>query len=323
MALILSGKDLEPLFTDPASMDSLRETIEEVLRAHQRGEITCQGGFPLPMADGKRNLRIVTASLPSAGELLRIVPQFRGAKDSHLNLLFDAQSGDLLAVMAGGELSVWRTGTPAGIACRYLAPSGAKVLGLLGSGPQARGQILAVRRAVPSLQKVRVFSPTEEHRSSFAKKMGPWLGVEVEPVDNPRAAVEGGHIVSLATSSRATVIESDWISSGTLVISITSGQLPKELVARSRVIASGKEEVLESQPPREPYASMIASGSWSGEKIAGELGEVILGKVTGRQNEIDVIVFESIGMPAWDAATAAWAYRWALNHKAGTPFSLA
>ncbi|MBI4529137.1 MAG: ornithine cyclodeaminase family protein [Deltaproteobacteria bacterium] len=323
MALILSEKDLEPLFSDPASMDSLRGTIEEVLRARQRGEITSQGGYPLPMADGKRNFRLVTASLPGAGELLRVVPQFRGSKDSHLNLLFDAQNGDLLAVMAGGELNVWRTGTPAGIACGYLALSGAKVLGLLGSGPQARGQLLAVRRSVPSLERVRLFSPTKEHRSAFADKMGPWLGIEVEPVDNPRAAVEGAHIVSLATSSRATVIESDWISPGTLVISITSGQLPKELVARSRVVASGKEEVLQSQPPREPYASMIASGSWSGDKIGAELGEVILGKVTGRQNEREVIVFELTGMPAWDAATAAWAYRWALNHEAGTPFSLA
>lgn len=323
MPLILGAKDLEPLLSNPTSMDSLRETIEEVLRAHQRGEVASQGGFSLPMADGKRNFRVITASLPGAGEVLRINPQFQGAKDTHCNVLFDAQSGELLAVIAGDELNVWRTGAPAGIASRTLARPGAKLFGILASGRQARGQLLAVHRAVPSLERVRVFSPTEEHRTTFAKKMNAWLGIPVEAVDNPRAAVESAQIVSLATSSRATVLESEWISPGTLIISITSGQLPPELVGRSRVIVTWKEDVLGGKPPREPYASMIAAKKWSGDQIAGELGEVILGKVVGRQNENEIIIFESAGMPAWDAASAAWAYRWAIDHKAGTTFSLA
>lgn len=323
MALLLTEKDLAPLFSNPASMEGLLETIEEVLRVHQRGEITGQGGFPLPMADGKRNFRIITASLPGAGELVRVNPQFRGAKDANLILLFDAQSGGLLALMPGSELNVWRTGTPAGIAGRTLARRGAKLVGLLGSGRQARGQLISIRQAMPSLERVRVFSPTQENRKAFTEKMTSWLGIEVTAVDDPRRVVEGADIVSVATSSRSPVLESDWISPGTLVISITSGQLPEKLVARSRVIASWKEEVLEGTPPRQPYASMIASGSWSGDKIAAELGEVLLGKVPGRRNDQEVIVFELTGMPAWDVATAAWVYRWALQHKVGTSFSLA
>ena len=68
---------------------------------------------------------------------------------------------------------------------------------------------------------------------------------------------------------------------------------------------------------------MIAAKKWSEDKIAGELGAVLLGRVVGRENAGEIIVLESVGMPAWDAASAAWAYRWALDHKAGTSFSLA
>jgi ornithine cyclodeaminase/alanine dehydrogenase-like protein (mu-crystallin family) len=321
--LILSEKDLEPLLSNPASMDSLRETIEEVLRAHQRGEVASQGGFSLPMADGKRSFRVITASLPGAGEVMRINPQFFGAKGTHCNILFDAQSGELLAVIAGDELNIWRTGSPAGIAGRTLARPGAKTLCILGSGRQARGQLLAIYRAVATLERVRVYSPTDEHRKNFAKKMTAWLGIAVEAVDHPRAAVEGAEIVSLATSSRAAVLETEWISSGALIISITSGQLPPELIGRSRVIVSWKDEVLQGRPPREPYASLITAKKWSGDQIGGELGGVILGNVVGRRNESEIIIFESVGMPAWDAATAAWAYRWATDHQAGTIFSLA
>jgi len=322
MALVISGNDLEGLFSQPASMDLLVEVISETLRAHSRGEITSQEGFLLPVGDGKRNFRVLTATLPSAGAVLRIYPLFAGARDAHCNLLFDGQTGDLLALIAGGELNVWRTGAPAGIACRLLARRDAKVLGLLGSGRQAKGQLLAIRRAAPSVEKVRVFSPNKERRTYFAEQMSSWLEIEVEAVDHARAAVEGAGVVDVATNSRVPVLESNWISPGALVISIGSGQLPQELVARSRVLVSSKEELLNFRPPREPYTAMIATGIWSAAQTI-ELGEVIRAKQPGRQTESEMIVFELLGMPAWDAAASAWAYHWALDHKTGTQFSLA
>jgi alanine dehydrogenase len=77
------------------------------------------------------------------------------------------------------------------------------------------------------LKKVKVFSSTKEHRQSFARSMSEFLNIEVEAVDSARSAVEEQPIVSLATSSRSTVIEPDWIEPGALVVSITSGQLPR------------------------------------------------------------------------------------------------
>ncbi|MGH7845460.1 MAG: ornithine cyclodeaminase family protein [Candidatus Binatia bacterium] len=322
MALVISGKDLEGLFGQPASMDLLLEVISETLRACSRGKITSQGGFPLPLADGKRNFRVLTASLPNAGVVLRTYPLFTGAKDSHCNLLFDGQTGDLLALIAGGELNVWRTGAPAGIACRLLAKRDARVLGLLGSGRQAKGQLLAIRSAMPSLEKIRVFSPNDEHRTRFARQMSSWLEIQVEAVDHARQAVEGADIVDLATNARLPVLESNWISAGALIISIGSGQLPRELVCRSRVFTSSKEELLNFRPPREPYSTMNATGIWSANQSI-EVGEVSLGRQQGRQSQSEVILFELVGMPAWDAAASAWAYHWALDHKSGTFFSLA
>ena len=237
-------------------------------------------------------------------------------------MLFDEERGDLLALLAGTALNVWRTGAPAGVASKYLAPAGADWLGLIGSGRQARGQLLAIRRALPELKKVKVFSPTRDHRVAFAKEMSAWLDIDVEAVDHPRAAVEHAPIVSLATSLRSPVIAPDWITPGALVVSITSGQLPPETVKNSRLIVSWKEELLGDETPRQPYASMIADGSWSADEIAGELGEALLGKVPGRRKEDETIVFESVGMSLWDSTAAAWAYRWALEQKIGTPFSL-
>jgi len=152
--------------------------------------------------------------------------------------------------------------------------------------------------------------------------MSEWLEVEVEAVATAKAAVENMRIVGLATSSRATVIEPQWIAPGGLVISITSGQLPRETIKNSRVIVSWKEEVLGGEAPRQPYASMIADGSWSAQAIAGELGDVLLGKIPAREKTSQTIVFELVGMALWDTAATAWAHQWAAENGVGTNFSL-
>lgn len=322
MPIILSEKDLAPLYGEPARMDDLLPLIEDSLRAHSSGANAGLARVETSLLDVTKKYRIMTSAVANAGQGMRISALFRGAKDAYFILLFDGERGDLLALVAGRDLNVWRTGAPAGVACKYLAPKGADQLGLIGSGRQARGQLVAIRRALPSLRKVKVFSSTKEHRDAFAKEMTAWLGVEVEAVDSRRAAVENLPLVSLATSSRSQIIEPQWLAPGALVVSITSGQLPRETVANSRVIVSWKEEVLGGEAPRQPYISMIADGSWSAEKIAGELGDVILGKIPARVNENETVVFESVGMPIWDTVATAWAYRWAVEKGAGTKFSL-
>jgi alanine dehydrogenase len=323
MPIILSEKDLAPLYTKPANMDTLLPLIEAAMRSYNSGDVAGQVRLETSLSDPKKKFRITTSAVPGAGQGMRISALFRGAKDAYFILLFDDGSGDLLAMIAGSALNVWRTGAPAGVASKYLAAKGTDSLGLIGSGRQARGQLLAIHRALPNLRRIKVFSPNQEHRRAFAERMSAWLDISVDPVDNPQAAVAHMSIVSLATSSRSVVIEPQWIAPGALVVSITSGQLPRETVAGSRVIVSWKDEVLGGEAPRQPYAAMIADGTWSADKIVGELGEVILGRIPPRERDGETIVFESAGMSAWDSTAAAWAYRWAVEQKAGTPFSLA
>jgi ornithine cyclodeaminase/alanine dehydrogenase-like protein (mu-crystallin family) len=322
MPLFLSETELAPLFGTPAAMDPLLRGIEESMRAFNSGAVAGQVRLETSLTDRNKKYRITTSAVPGAGQGMRINALFRGAKDSYFILLFDGERGDLVALVAGAALNIWRTGAPAGVASKYLAPPGADWLGLIGSGRQARGQLLAIRRALPSLKQVKVFSPTEGHSETFAREMSAWLGVAVEPVEDPRLAVADAPIVSLATSSRSTVIQPEWIAPGALVVSITSGQLPRESVRNSRVIVSWKEEVLGGEAPRQPYAAMIADGSWSADQIAGELGEVLLGKIPARINASQTTVFESVGMSLWDTTATAWAYRWAVEQKVGTQFSL-
>jgi ornithine cyclodeaminase/alanine dehydrogenase-like protein (mu-crystallin family) len=322
MPILLSEKDLAPLYHQASNMNTLLPQIETSMADFNSAKVGGQARIETSLLDPQNKYRIMTSAVPGAGQGMRISALFRGAKDAYFIVLFDGASGNLLALVAGKSLNVWRTGAPGGVACKYLAPKGADTLGLIGSGRQARGQAVAIARALPGLKKVKVFSSTQEHRESFAKQMGDFLKIDVEAVDSARRAVEKQPIVSLATSSRASVLEPEWIEPGALVVSITSGQLPRQTVADSRVIVSWKEEVLGGEAPRQPYMAMIADATWSADEIAGELGEVILGKVPARVRQDQTVVFESVGMAIWDTVAAAWVYRWATANGVGANFSL-
>ena len=322
MALLLSEKDLASLYCQPSNMDALLPLIETSMGDFNSNAVAGQARVETSLIDRQKKYRIMTAAVPGAGQGMRISALFRGAKDGYFIVLFDGESGDLLALVAGRGLNVWRTGAPAGVAGKYLAPKGTDTSGADRQRPPSPRPDRRHRPGAARNRKVKVFSSTKEHRESFARSMSDFLNIDVEAVDSAKSAVENQPMVSLATSSRSPVIEPGWIKPGALIVSITSGQLPRQTVANSRVIVSWKEELLGGEAPRQPYMAMIGDGSWSAAKIAGELGDVILGKIPGRAGENETVVFESVGMAIWDTVAAAWAYRWAVAQGVGTKFSL-
>ena len=151
MPLLLSERDLAPLYNQPANLDDLLPLIETSMADFNGAKVAGQARVETSLLDPKNKYRIMTSAVPRAGQGMRVSALFRGAKDAYFILLFDGERGDLLAMVAAKNLNIWRTGAPGGVACKYLAPDGADSLGLIGSGRQARGQI-----APPSPERCRV-----------------------------------------------------------------------------------------------------------------------------------------------------------------------
>jgi ornithine cyclodeaminase/alanine dehydrogenase-like protein (mu-crystallin family) len=224
-------------------------------------------------------------------------------------------------MMAGDDLNVYRTEVPAGVGARHLAPTNSKVVGMLGSGRQARGQLLMLRHALPALETVRVYSPTPEHRVAFALEMTERLGMRVDAVADPRAAVTDAHVIGVTSNAAQPVFETSWLKPGALIVSIAAGQVPPALVPAARVVVSSLVDVAGPGAKREPYTSLIASGGWD-PAAAVELVDVIAGAAPGRTRDDEIILYEMPGMGAWDTAIFRWVYRWATDHEVGTPFHL-
>lgn len=232
--------------------------------------------------------------------------------------LFDGKSGELLAMMEADWLGQVRTGAASGVATQYMARPDASEVGLFGSGKQARTQLLAIC-AVRKIRQVQVYSPSVERRDAFCREMSERCRTEVIPVVRPELAAEDKDIVITATSSREPVLSGHWIAEGTHMNIIGSNFLAKaeiDSVAVRRcdsIVVDSKDQArLEAGD----FVAALEEGSihWSD---VHELGQVIVGRHTGRAHGQDVTLFKSLGIAIEDVAVAGKVFLAAKEAKLG------
>ena len=97
-----------------------------------------------------------------------------------------------------------RIGATWAVGARYRAREECQAIGIYGSGQQAPVSLEAHYRGRPQVKIARVYSPTKEHRKTFAQTMSKKLDMEVVPVDNPRNIMRNaGSVISVTTSTVA------------------------------------------------------------------------------------------------------------------------
>ncbi|HZU27967.1 MAG TPA: ornithine cyclodeaminase family protein [Bryobacteraceae bacterium] len=218
--------------------------------------------------------------------------------------LYDAATAAPLALMQANWLGQIRTGAVSGYATDLMASPDAHVLGVIGSGFQARSQVDAVR-AVRRIDEVRVWSRKTEKRDRFAREMSAVPAVTAED------AVHGANIVVTATYAKDPVLEDGWIAPGTHINAVGSNmadrrELPAELVRRADVIAV---DTLEAA--RLEAGDLILSGSWNN---VVELKDVQPGWDPNR-----ITIFKSVGLGLEDVAAGSRVYEKARERGVGRP----
>jgi ornithine cyclodeaminase/alanine dehydrogenase-like protein (mu-crystallin family) len=208
--------------------------------------------------------------------------------------MLDPETGVLHAVLDGRYITEVRTAAVSAVSTRLLARRDAHILGILGSGVQARSHLEALR-LVREFHEVRAWSPNPDHLRQFATETG------TRAMPSAEDAVRGADVVVTVTPSPTPVVHSDWISDGTHVIAVGSCQptrreLDPALVARSRLIVDSRDAALKEAGD---VVMGISEGHWSAAHIAAELGEL-----PTRQNDREVTVFKSLGLAVEDLFAA-------------------
>ena len=306
MALFLNEQEVAQLLP----MDECIEALERAF-AHAgagkvdnkpRSRIRMPGGFFhfMAAADGGQGVFGYKAYPSFAGP--------GGAK--MMMMLYDYETGQLLACMEAGRLGQIRTGAASGLATRYMARCAASTVAVIGSGFQARTQLEAVC-AVRSIGEARVFSRRQERREDFAQRSSERLGVDVQPAESAQECVEGADIVIAITSAREPVVLGDWLAPGAHVNAAGGNHWLRREIDEAAVLKSELIVVDDLEQARIECGDLMwleARGTFRWD-MAHELQEVVAGRVPGRLSQEGVTLFESMGVALEDIAAADLVFR--------------
>jgi alanine dehydrogenase len=218
--------------------------------------------------------------------------------------------------MPDGVIQGMRVGATFGLAVKYLARKDASVVGLLGSGWQARFQVAAAHMARP-LSLVKVYSPNQGHREQFAHEVGEQYRVHIRPVSSIEEAARDVDILIAATNARAPIVTADLIRKGMHVAAVQN-EISDEALATADLLVSHTEKNYQIyNGGKGQYGELETHGS--GKLQYGKmplLDDVIAGRV-GRRRDDEVTMFRGHGLGLQFAAVGAKAYELAKKRGLG------
>lgn len=302
------------------SMGDALAAVEEVFGELGKGNVTNVPRVRAPLNDGV--LRITAAVLNYRGYYGIKVSSTSvfGRNAGRLFCLYREAGGELAAIMQVFGLGALRTGAASGIATRHMARQDARVLGVIGTGRQARTQVEAIALVRP-IEDIRVFSRDSERREKFCRDIASSHKAHVKAVDKAEAAVRDCDIVVTATTSTAPVLLGEWLRAGTHVNAIGANyehrrELDIKAVERAAIIATDDGEQVRYESADLAQAAAHGVLDW---KNVASLGDIVAGRLPGRKSAQDITLFKSLGVAMEDVALAIRAYDRAMREGLGQP----
>jgi ornithine cyclodeaminase len=218
-------------------------------------------------------------------------------------LVFETFTGQLVAAADGDAVTAIRTAAVSAVATELLSNKNAETLALLGSGRQARKHLEAIR-LIRNIKKAFVWDIDTKSAIRYAAEMGEKFHLPVEVCQTSGEAVRGADIICTVTSSKEPVLFGKDVKDGAHINAVGAcsanvRELDTETLVKGKVYADRMESILNEAGD---FLIPLGSGAIGKEKIAGELGDALLGKIEGRRNTEEITIFEALGLAVYDLA---------------------
>ncbi len=324
--LLLSRKDIKKVFTMKDAIETNKECFK--LFSEGKSEVPLRTTIQAPNHNGVfLFMPSYVEELDAAG--LKVVNIFPENVKENLPtapaqvLLIDGKTGIVTAILDGTYVTQLRTGASSGAAFDLFAIKDAKIGALIGTGGQAATQLEAMMVA-RELDEVRVFDLDENRRQVFVSKMQEELkcyGTKIVEATSSDNAIENADIIVTVTPSTKPVFDGTKVKKGATVSCVGAYQHhmqemdPAILPRASKIYFDSEEAVLSEAGD---ILIPLEQGIITKDDFTGDIGDVLLGKVVGRENDEEIIVYENVGIGVLDLMTARAIYLKAVESKVGT-----
>jgi alanine dehydrogenase len=310
--LFLGADDVERVAPAPAELIS---AVEDVVRAQGNGAVVLEPRMhlePGTLFRGHWNvLRAYVDPLRTAGVKVvgDFVDNYRRGLPSELGLLtlYDPETGAPTAIVDASDLTSRRTGALTAVGAKYLARRDARILGHIGARGTAFWNVVLLD-SLFDFDEIRVTSRRAESRRDFGHALERELGKPVRVVVTAREAAEGADIVVEATRlvEPQPVLRTAWLAEGSLVIPYgTMSAVEIDLLSvMSKVVVDDWSQC----GPGNRFGALrehVDRGLLTKETLHGELADVVVGRVAGRERDEERILFWHRGLATCDVALGA------------------
>jgi ornithine cyclodeaminase/alanine dehydrogenase-like protein (mu-crystallin family) len=219
-------------------------------------------------------------------------------------LLLDSATGRPRLALAAGHLTALRTAATSAVATAFLARPQAEVLGVVGTGRQARAHLELLPR-LRSYRRLLVAGSDPGRGREFARRMSAELGAPVEAVD-AAACAAAADVLCACTTAREPLFDGGLLRPGTH-LNLVGGFQPdaREVddvtVLRSRVVVDTYEGALAEAGD---LLIPLRKGLIGRDHIIADLHELVSGKAAGRLGPADITLFKSVGCALEDLVAA-------------------
>lgn len=238
---------------------------------------------------------------------------------SGIMVLVSAKTGRPEAVLLdNGYLTDVRTGAAGALAARYLARERVETAGVIGSGMQARYQMMALKQ-VRDFQRLMVYGIIPDQVERYATEMVSVLGVEVVTAGDVETVVRGSDVVVTATPAKEPYLRAEWLHAGLHITAMGTDsedkqELHAEALARADILVCDRK----SQSFRlGEFHNGLEAGVLSQDAPIIELGDLTSGRKPGRRSDEEITICDLTGVGVQDTAIALLAYRKAMEKGLG------
>jgi alanine dehydrogenase len=224
------------------------------------------------------------------------------------HVLYYREGEGLLAIIEANALGQIRTGAASAIATEKMAKAGAGKVGLIGTGKQARTQVLALQ-AIGMLNVLTVAGRDRAKLEAFCERLAKETSVPLRAAASAEAAVNGADIVVTATGSAEPVLKQAWLAPGAHVNAMGANAANRREVDADCVLKASlvvTDSIEQAKVEAGEFIDLAKAGRFDWASVK-PLYQIVTGPRVTR-DAVSHTLFKSLGVGLEDVAAAAIVY---------------
>ncbi len=308
--LILNAKEVREALPMAATIEAMKMGYAAL--SSGEAQVPLRAQLPVPPQDGVSLIMPAFVHADDEALAIKVVSVFPHNHQHGLPminaavLVLDPKTGVPQAILEGGTLTAIRTGAASGAATDILSRPESRTAAIFGAGVQGRTQLAAIC-TVRQVETVWIFDLDAAQANNLVEEMagqGP-IPDDLRVAPNPEEATAQADIICAATNSTTPVFPDQTIKAGTHINGVGSYtlemiEIPPETIGRAKVFIDSHEAILEEAGD---LVAAINAELVDSQELT-ELGVVVNGDASGREDADQITFFKSVGVAVQDAMAA-------------------